>query len=375
MKRVKSIDVFRGLGMVYIMVGHMIDWWSRPADDWLFFVHVSLFSALGAAGFVFISGVSTMISYRKKTEKAKNSGGYSNKQIRNEYLIRGFLVIGLGLVYNCIVAIQFLDPFVIWKWFIILTVGVCLVLAWPFLKTSKTMRIILGVFFWIVNQILLFVLLPNRGTSSGSGLIFYIFYNSLDQNPILSFFTFFLIGTVVGDLFYEFSSVNDGYERKLMYRRRIFIPLFSSSLVLILTGFMFLFPSLFTEKILTINTNIWWLIYSLGLDLLIILIFFYIEEFKITEIKKSYRFLYYFSYYSLTLFLLQNLNYFIFYDKLNSYNIFFLIGVTVIIYGLVLRFIYKKLGGKFSLKVQIGVLAKSIARNGKRITNLRRSGT
>ncbi|MHA2048641.1 MAG: heparan-alpha-glucosaminide N-acetyltransferase domain-containing protein [Promethearchaeota archaeon] len=367
MKRVKSIDVFRGLGMVYIMVGHMIDWWSRPADDWLFFVHVSLFSALGAAGFVFISGVSTMISYRKRMEKTRNSEVYNNKSIRNEYLIRGILVLGLGLVYNCIVAIQFFDPFVIWKWFIILTVGGCLLLAWPFLKTSKTMRIILGIFFWIVNQILLFILLPYEGKSNISGLLFYIFYNSLDQNPILSFFTFFLIGTVVGDLFYDFSSINDENERKLIYRRKILIPLFSSSVVLTITGLLFLFPSLFTVRILTIKTNVWWLLYSLGLDLLIILIFFYIEEFKITKIKKNYRFLYYFSYYSLTLFLVQNINYFLFYDKLNRYNIFFLVSMTVIIYGLILRFLYKKLGGKFSLKVQIGILAKSLAGKRKRI--------
>ena len=66
MKRLKSIDIFRGAGMVYIMIGHMIDWWSMPSEDWLFWYHVSLFSALGAAGFVFISGVSTILSYRNR---------------------------------------------------------------------------------------------------------------------------------------------------------------------------------------------------------------------------------------------------------------------------------------------------------------------
>jgi len=136
-KRIKSVDIFRGLGMIYIMVGHMIDWWSRPVDDWLFYVYVSLFSALGAAGFVFISGVSTMISYRKRREKANNQEDYSIETVKKEYLIRGLLILGVALAYNGIVAIEFFDPLNIWKWFIILTVAVCLIFAWPFLRTSS----------------------------------------------------------------------------------------------------------------------------------------------------------------------------------------------------------------------------------------------
>ena len=49
MKRLKSIDIFRGVAMVYVMVGHMVDWWTIPSEDWLFTFYVSLFSALGAA--------------------------------------------------------------------------------------------------------------------------------------------------------------------------------------------------------------------------------------------------------------------------------------------------------------------------------------
>jgi len=181
MKRIKSIDIFRGLGMVYIMVGHMIDWWSRPVDDWLFYVYVSLFSALGAAGFVFISGVSTMISYRKRIEKVKNTEGYSFKTVKREYLLRSVLILGVGLVYNIIVAIEFSDPLIIWKWFIILTVAICLLFSWPFLKTSKLVRILIGISIWIINQIILTLLLPYNGEVNFSGLLFYIFFKAIFQ--------------------------------------------------------------------------------------------------------------------------------------------------------------------------------------------------
>jgi uncharacterized membrane protein len=361
-KRIKSVDIFRGLGMVYIMVGHMIDWWSRPVDDWLFYVYVSLFSALGAAGFVFISGVSTMISYRKRIEKTKNQEDYSTKTLRKEYLIRGLLILGLGIVYNCIVAIEFFDPLNIWKWFIILTVAISLLFAWHFLRTSKSIRIVVGCLIWILNLIILAILRPYEGKANIPGIIFYFFYNSLDQNPILSFFTFFLVGTVIGDILYEFSLVNNKIERKIVFKKKIFIPLLSCGVILISFGISFLSPDLFSEKILTINTNFWWLIYSIGLDLIILLIFLIFEEFEIITAKKSYKFLFYFSYYSLTLFLLQNINFFLFYDLLTRYNIWFFILATVILYGILLRFIYIKLEGKFSLKVQIGQLAVKYAR-------------
>lgn len=362
MRRLKSIDIFRGVGMIYIMVGHMIDWWTIPSEEWIFYVYVSLFSALGAAGFVFISGVSTMISYRKRVEKVKITANYSSKTMRKEYLIRGFLILGLGLLYNGIVAIQFFDPSIIWKWFIILSVGASLLLAWPLLKTSKAFRIFAAVLIWIANQILLTVLLPFNGEVNFFGVLFYVFYNSLDQNPILSFFSFFLIGTVIGDLIFDFSTLNDNIEKKRIFKRKIVAPLLVSGVVLIVISFWFLLPNLFTDKILTINTNPWWLIYSLGLDLIIFLIFLTLEEYEMFNTKKSVKSLFYFSYYSLTLFLLQNLNYFLFFGLLNRYNIWYFIIATLIAYGIFFRFMFKKLEGKFSLKVQIGKITIKISK-------------
>jgi hypothetical protein len=365
MKRFKSIDIFRGLGMVYIMVGHMIDWWSQPIDNWLFYVYVSLFSALGAAGFVFISGVSTKISYRNRLEKTNNSKEHKIKTIRKEYYIRALLILGLGIAYNLIVAIGFFDLTIIWKWFIILTVAGCLFLAWPVLRASKLARILIGLFLWVVNVFLFNILLPFEAQGNVQGILFYIFYNSKDQNPILSFFTFFLIGTILGDIIYDFSFIEDQTERKKVFKKKIAFPISIIGALLISFGILFLYPDLFTIRILTIKTNFWWLIYTIGLDLIIILVFLAIEVYGFFNTKKSYRFLFYFSYYSLTLFLLQNLNFILFYDLLNRYNIWFFIIVTVILYGIFLRFMYMKLERKFSLKVQIGKLSVSLARKNK----------
>ena len=362
MKRLKSIDIFRGVAMVYLMIGHMIDWWIISSEDGLFYAYISLFSAFGAAGFVFLSGISTMISYRNRIERVKTIENYTSKTVRKEYFIRALLVLGLAFGYNSIVAIMFLDPLIIWKWFIIMTVAGSLFLAWPLLKTSKWVRIIFGVLIWGVNQIVVSFLLPYEGNADIFGWFFYVLYNSPDQNPILSFLTFFLIGTVIGDILYDFSSNENEIERKRVFKRKIIAPLLISGVILIITSLWFLFPYLFTDKILTIKTNISWLIYTLGLDLIILLVLLILEEYNIFNTKKSYRSIYYFSYYSLSLFILQNVNFFLFFGLLNRYSIWFFTIATVAVYGVFLRFIYIKLEGKFSLKVQIGIITNSIVR-------------
>ncbi|MFX1570342.1 MAG: hypothetical protein ACFFCV_18430, partial [Promethearchaeota archaeon] len=101
----------------------------------------------------------------------------------------------------------------------------------------------------------------------------------------------------------------------------------------------------------------WWLMYSMGMEVILISVFITIDVYELFKPKKSYRFLFYFSYYSLTAFLLQNINYFFFHFSLYLYNIWFFILITVIIYVLFLRFCYKKWGPKLSLKIQIGRMA------------------
>jgi len=61
MKRLISLDMVRGLAMLYMIVGHMLTWWPVPEENWILINYVSILSTLGAVGFTFISGISTMI--------------------------------------------------------------------------------------------------------------------------------------------------------------------------------------------------------------------------------------------------------------------------------------------------------------------------
>ncbi len=366
MKRLKSLDMFRGLAMLYMLVGHMVTWWPVPEERWILISYVSILSTLGAVGFTFISGISTMISYRNRLIKMEKVENYSFSQVKYEYLIRATFIVILGLIYNIFVAIMLMDPSLIWTWFILLTLGVCLLMSWPLLKTSKKFRIFIGALIWIINQIILVLLTPFKGQLNVYGVLYHILYNSIDQNIILSFFTFFIIGTVIGDIIYDFSLIDNEFEKRSNVTKKLLYPSLLIGIILIVIGFYFLLPFLFTEEILSIKSNLWWLIYSLGIELILISIFITIDVYEVFKPEKSYRFLYYFSYYSLTVFLLQNINYFFFYQSLHWYNLWFFILITVILYGLFLRLLYNRWGSIFSLKIQIGRLASGVT---KRLMN------
>ena len=100
--------------------------------------------------------------------------------------------------------------------------------------------------------------------------------------------------------------------------------------------------------------------YSLGVILILFAILLYIEEFEKIKPKKRYRFFFYFSFYSFTVYLAHDPLYFIFYNQLNAINIWLaVIGIFVLII-LLLKAMHKKLGIKVSIKSQLGILSLKI---------------
>jgi hypothetical protein len=90
-------------------------------------------------------------------------------------------------------------------------------------------------------------------------------------------------------------------------------------------------------------------------------ILLYIEEFEVVKTKKSYRFFYYFSFYSFTIYLAHNPLYFIFFLQLNALTIWIAFVGTIILIALLLKGIYKKWGKNASLKVLISILSSKLA--------------
>ncbi|MBN1802695.1 MAG: DUF1624 domain-containing protein [Candidatus Lokiarchaeota archaeon] len=361
MKRLKSLDIFRGLSMLWMFLGHLLDWWllNNAQDRQLYSTAFSLFDVIGAGAFIFVSGMSTTISYRTRVLKSETQDFFSKRRVRNEYLLRASFILILALIYNIPIAIFTHNVYNIWIWYVLLTVAISLLLAWPFLKTTKHLRLATAMGMIFANHILIGLLSPYEGETSSLGVLFHLLYNGYPiMDPIFTFFPFFLMGTVIGDVIYEILLIESNELRKKKLREKLLLPCLGLGAFFMILGVIYDYP----EFLNSVERSFSWVLYSLGFQLIFVSILIYIEESALLKTKKSFKFLYYFSYYSLSIFLLHNLLYFAFYQKLSASMALIFVFATVILVGFLLRFIYKKFGRNASLKSLISRLSVGVAK-------------
>jgi hypothetical protein len=339
-----------------MIFGHLSEWWIRLDNFWFFDMTRAAGDFLGSGAFLFISGISTALSYRGSLLKIKKSDTYSYKIFKKEYFLRALLLLVIGLSYNIFVAIMFQKPSEIWIWFILITISISLFLMWPLFKVSKRTRIIIGGIIWIANQFLIYLLSPFKGQLNLNGIIFHILYNNLELDPILSFFTFFLIGTVIGEILFESNKNGDPLQAQLDVKKKLINPSLISGIILVGFGILFIFPQFLHHRTFS------WLVYSLGVELIIFSFALYLEEIVELKTKRSYQFFYYFSYYSFTVYLAHNVLYFLFLHQLLPFLIWINIFIAIMIIYIILRILYKYAGPYASLKSQIGIISSRLAR-------------
>lgn len=351
-KRIRSIDTIRGISMAWMIFAHLLDWWTSSEFHWLVSMFHSVFEPLGASCFLFISGISISISYRKRMKKAKNSENYFLKEANLEYFFRAILIFLVAFGYNVSVAIMNFDLSWLWSWFILLTIAISVFVAFPLLKTPIYVRLIISIGIWIINFFIIDYLKNQNGFL---GIIFHLFYNPLDLVPFPYFFPFFLIGTVIGDYLSDYLSSPNEVQR---YRDNS-VKLLFLSLIIGITCFSATFI-MFQQEFLIRRTTAW-LLYSTGLHFSLFSILFFLADVKFKDLRKRRRFFYFYSYYSLTIFLVHNILYFLLLDQLSGVwgVLISLSGVFII--GWILNRVHEVLGPKISLKYQISSLSKSLA--------------
>ncbi|MBA7672222.1 hypothetical protein ES703_80397 [subsurface metagenome] len=316
MKRIKSIDTFRGLCLFLMVWGHMLTWWVRSEDRWLTSAFLSIFGDIVGAGFLFVSGLSAVLFFKSRLIKAEASEDINIEHVNNEYLFRALLILIAALIFTSITAIGTLNPLNIWKWYIPLTIAIS-------------------------------ILLPYQGQIHVFGVLFHILYNSMGLHPILFYFSFFLIGTVVGDVIFEIYLIDNQKERRSQLKKKILLPLLTIGSILLLIAFLFLFPSFLLHA--TFSSTV----YSLGTLFVSFSVLLIFEEYEIIKVEKSYRFFLFYSFYSFTIYFSHFILYIVFLNRLNAFNFWIAFFGTLTLLTLLIRIVYKKYGIKASLKVQI----------------------
>jgi uncharacterized membrane protein len=353
MNRIRSIDVFRGICIINLMMVHYFIAWLSRDQSWIITSYWAYFDFMGACAFIFISGISIMLFYKKKMQNIESSNYYNKISFRNEYLIRGFIIFTMSMVVNISQAIFFSNASWLWVWDVLHTLSIAIILAWPFLKFSKRTRIAASLIIMVCNYLIFEFLVRYKGQLSINGAAYYILYNSMmgAENPILPSFSLFLIGTVIGEIIFEISHIKNETERKRSVKRNFLYPSLLAGALLITFGVLFEFPAFIHNR-----TFSWW-IYVMGIDLVLIAIFYSVEKLITFKSTLRYKFLSYFSYYSLTIFIFHQLLGYLFLHLLNVYTYYIIFITTIFLLGVLLREVYKKWGGKPSIKRIIGEIS------------------
>ena len=195
-------------------------------------------------------------------------------------------------------------------------------------------------------------------------MLYHFLFNPVTQYVILIYFGIFLIGTSVGEFIFDFNKANSLGERKALFKSRFYKKsiLFSSILIVLGVLFSFPFPPFPTFPNFLIFNTFSSVIYSLGLILLLMTLLISKELTEKAKRRRSYRYLFFYSYYSFTIYIGHYILYFLFIDQVNW--VMFLILVLGLLnagFTLLIRTIYVKLGNRASLKTGINFLSALFA--------------
>jgi hypothetical protein len=323
---------------------HLSEWWL--SGDSVAFLDIPL--NITQYGFLvsyqFISGVSRYLYYKTGGSTLQPTENIDKRRIKKEFLVRGLMLLVIALLYNSVVAISTSKPSEIWSWFILLAIAISIILITPLLGTSKRTRVILGVIFMVLNYSILSFLVEFKDQPNAFGVLFHILFYPTGLHPILSSFSVFLIGTVVGDVVYDVFYKEEKKGKLSLVKKKLVLPSFLSGGILVI--FIFL-----AKSFLFLNLpSFYGVISSFGISLILFSIYILIEESGTFKVNKKYNFIFYFSFYSLTIYLVHNLLFFLFPESLNALTSVISIFTVVIIIGLTLKLIYPRLEGSISIK-------------------------
>jgi peptidoglycan/LPS O-acetylase OafA/YrhL len=191
--RFKSLDIFRGLAILVMVIYHSTEFWLRGNDIWFPVLYVIIFDFF-LAGFIFIAGVSLTLSYNAKQKRISEDPNYFPIYVKVDFVVKLFWLIFFAMIYNLIASTILLYGTTVWIWFVLLNLAFARLVCYPFLKYSPWVRVVMGVLFFIfADSIRIFLL-----SSADYSWIHYILFNGHHLETPFPHFGFFFIGSAIG---------------------------------------------------------------------------------------------------------------------------------------------------------------------------------
>jgi hypothetical protein len=350
--------------------------WSIPRGSLslsnnIFFRSLSLiilYVSPEAEGFIFISGISMMLSCKRKIFNAKNMSNLNlkdyYKEIRLKYFLQAIFLFLIGFLYYNFRAFLYRGYIGnLWSWNLFQTLSISIILAWGMMKYKKYVRVLIASILLILYGLFFYFMPKEILISPGDQIVvknlidvfYFVFYNGFLFTPILGFFPFFLLGNVLGEVIYEKCIQKKTRIPNKEFNKSIMYPLLLINLLCIITALLLNPFDNFSKNSFT------WLLYSVGTNFIFFLILLSIENKTSLKFQREYKFFFYFSYYSLTIFILHEFLFPLLFQKFTIAQGFFISLIIIFAFFLCLKIIYQKVGKYFSLKYLISELSSYLA--------------
>ena len=315
-RRIDSLDVTRGVAMMFIILLHFCLAWLDYNVVFIAAAGQIFLEFLGPAMFIILSTISVVFTVRRK------QGKLPEKVIRNGMFLRGFFIIIFGLIYN-------LFTLNVWGWNILMFIGFGQIFSYYALKLDKIPRMIVGIIILFSSELIrdFFWIAQNEN-------FFYWIINFIISSPepeitLLPWLSVCFIAPVFGEYMYDV--MNKGTEHA--YKQLVKVFLLTGFIIAIIGIFLGLEQKYFTDVLYNpdgsypyINLLKMWnqqsvapvtglvkflitgtysnVLYTLGLDLITIAVIFYIIDIKKKD-NDFFKMLKFYGKASLTLFLIE----------------------------------------------------------------------
>lgn len=234
-KRIASIDFVKGFAIVWIVLAHgAISWFNR---DWVYVYGLvfAFMDVLGPSLFVFLSALSVVFSLKRK------KGKMSNKAIRNGILMRGLVIIIIGVLFNPMslmtsgVPVPF--PANLWGWNILMFIGFSQIISYYAIKLNKISRAIIGVIVIYLSPWIRDVLYTYKDGNVAVTILHFIVTSPLPQVPIFPYLAVCFMSTIFGEFLTE--AMTKGTKKSYYKLFRIFA---SYGVLFVLLGIFLIIP-------------------------------------------------------------------------------------------------------------------------------------
>jgi len=189
-RRINSLDVTRGVAMMFIILLHFCLAWLDQNVVFIAAAGQIFLEFLGPAMFIILSTVSVVFTVNRK------KGKVPERVLRNGMFMRGLFIIIFGFFYN-------LFSLKIWGWNILMFIGFAQIFTYYALKLDKIPRMIIGLiilfsselirdFFWIAQNDNIFFMLIN-----------FIISSPQPEITLLPWLSVCFIAPVFGEYMYE----------------------------------------------------------------------------------------------------------------------------------------------------------------------------